>query len=74
MEEDINKWLEKQFNVKAEKIIQALKSSPSAQGYIHGALSEVLLVDYLKNKDYEVHRIKEKPAGGFDEKKVRIQR
>lgn len=67
--ENINEWLEKQFNVSPEKIVEALKTSPSAQGYIHGALSEVLLVDYLKSMDYEVHRIKEKPAGGFDEKK-----
>lgn len=66
---NINKWLENQFNVNAEKIIEALKLSPSAQGYIQGALSEILLVDYLKSKNYEVHRIKEKPAGGFDEKK-----
>lgn len=68
--ETINSWLENQFNVDSKKIIEALKLSPSAQGYIQGALSEILLVDYLKSKNYEVHRIKEKPAGGFDEKKV----
>lgn len=62
-------WLKNQFNVEPDEIIKALKLSPSAQGYIHGALSEILLISYLESKDYEVFRIKEKPAGGFDEKK-----
>lgn len=62
-------WLKKQFDVELDEIVKALKLSPSAQGYIHGALSEILLISYLEDKDYEVFRIKEKPAGGFDEKK-----
>ncbi len=62
-------WLIKQYQVDIPLIIEALQKSPSAQGYIHGALSELLLIDYLTKKDYEVFRIKEKPAGGFDEKK-----
>ena len=66
----VYEWLKNQFNVEPDEIIKALKLSPSAQGYIHGALSEILLISYLESKDYEVFRIKEKPAGGFDEKKV----
>lgn len=57
-------WLDEQFNANPIQIVQALKLSPSAQGYINGALSEVLLIQYLENKGYEVLRIKEKPAGG----------
>lgn len=68
--ENVYEWLQTQFNVNPEKIIEALKLSPSAQGYIHGALSEILLTEYLKSKDYEVNRIKEKPSGGFDEKRA----
>lgn len=62
-------WLWKKFNVDTPVIVEALKRSPSAQGYIQGAVSELLLVEYLQEKGYEVKRIKEKPAGGFDEKK-----
>ena len=65
----IDYWLYEQFHVDTPIIIEALRRSPSAQGYIHGAVSELLLVDYLKKMNYEVQRIKEKPAGGFDEKK-----
>ena len=62
-------WLFEHFQVSTPIIIEALKRSPSAQGYIHGAVSELLLVDYLEKMNYEVKRIKEKPAGGFNEKK-----
>lgn len=63
-------WLESQYSVDYDTIIKALKLSPSAQGYIHGAVSEILLREYLCQKGYNVERIKEKPSGGFDEKKV----
>lgn len=36
--ETIHKWLESQYCVSCETIIEALKLSPSAQGYIHGAV------------------------------------
>ena len=67
--DNIATWLQKQYNVDSETIIEALKMSPSAQGYIHGALSEILLARYLTEKGYDVVRIKEKPSGGFDSKK-----
>jgi hypothetical protein len=58
----------KHFGVNEETFIEALKSSPSAQGYIAGAVSEVLLKEYLERKGYEVIRIKEKPSGGNNAK------
>lgn len=70
IQENLSTWLSEHFAVDEKTIIEALKLSPSAQGYIHGALSEILLVNYLESKDFEVSRIKEKPAGGFDEKKI----
>lgn len=48
--------------------MQALRSSPSANGYIMGAVSELLLKQYLESLGYEVLRIKEKPAGGNNAK------
>ncbi|MCH5267714.1 MAG: hypothetical protein J1E62_05145 [Lachnospiraceae bacterium] len=68
--DNLSNWLQKQFDADSETIIEALKMSPSAQGYIHGALSEILLSRYLRGKGYRVYRIKEKPSGGFDNKKV----
>lgn len=65
----LSSWLQNQYSVDSETIIEALKMSPSAQGYIHGALSEILLTRYLTDKGFDVVRIKEKPSGGFDEKK-----
>ena len=59
-----------QFGVDEETFMQALKSSPSAQGYIHGTISGSLLKDYLEAKGFEVIRIKEKPAGGYDTKSI----
>ncbi|MBP3546766.1 MAG: hypothetical protein J6K16_06535 [Alphaproteobacteria bacterium] len=68
--ENLSLWLKKHFAVDEKMFFNALKMSPSALGYIHGAISELLLVKYLTQKGYEVMRIKEKPAGGFDEKKI----
>ena len=58
----------KYFGVDERVFLEALKSSPSAQGYIAGAVSEVLLKEYLESKGYEVIRIKEKPSGGNNAK------
>ena len=64
----INDSILKHFGVDERVFLEALKSSPSAQGYIAGAISEVLLKEYLETKDYEVIRIKEKPSGGNNAK------
>ena len=57
-------FITKHFGVDEKTFFEAIELSPSAQGYIAGAISEVLLKDYLVNKSYEVIRIKEKPGGG----------
>lgn len=64
----INNFISKHFGVDERIFIEALTMSPSAQGYIAGAVSEVLLKDYLEAKGYEVIRIKEKPSGGNNAK------
>ena len=63
MKNDNIKWLEKKFNVDLDTLVSAIKLSPSSQGYIQGALSEILLRRYLEENGYLVQRIKEKPAG-----------
>lgn len=70
MDVNNNKWLANNFGADIDTIVEALKMSPSSQGYIYGALSEIFLTRYLEKNGFEVLRIKEKPAGGFDEKKV----
>lgn len=56
------------FGVDERVFKEALRSSPSAQGYIAGAVSEVLLKEYLEANGFEVIRIKEKPSGGNNAK------
>lgn len=70
MSEILQNWISEHYDIDEAVFIKALEQSPSAQGYIHGAVSEILLVEYLKSKNFIVHRIKEKPAGGYDEKKI----
>ena len=66
---DIEGWLYEKFRADGSTILESLKQSPSAQGYIRGALSEILLERYLKEEGYNVWRIKEKPSGGYNKKK-----
>lgn len=68
MQEEIQEFIEKRFGVTTNVFLQALRSSPSANGYIMGAISELLLKQYLESLGYEVLRIKEKPAGGNNAK------
>ncbi len=60
----VKDFITKNFGVNEQVFLDALRLSPSAQGYIAGAVSEVLLRYYLEGKGYEVIRIKEKPSGG----------
>lgn len=61
-------YIEKHFGVN-EKIFQnALALSPGSKGYIFGAISELLLKQYLENSNFETVRIKEKPKGGNNAK------
>lgn len=66
---NIESWVLKRFGTDTSSLIKVLEMSPSSQGYIQGAVSELKLFDYLTECGYDVYRIKEKPAGGFDEKK-----
>lgn len=67
---EINEFIVKQFGVDEKVFLDALNSSPSAQGYIMGAVSEVLLKEYLQKNGFEVLRIKEKPSGGNNAKSM----
>jgi hypothetical protein len=43
MQEDLKSFIEVRFGVTTEVFLQALRSSSSANGYITGATSELLL-------------------------------
>jgi hypothetical protein len=60
--------IDKIFGVQIDFLQEVLLANPSAMGYLHGAISEELLKTVLIKEGYEVYRIKEKPAGGFDNK------
>lgn len=64
----INNNILDHFGVDEATFTEALELSPSSQGYIAGAISEILLKRYLENMGYEVVRIKEKPSGGNNAK------
>ena len=64
MQDDLKSFIEVRFGVTTEVFLQALRSSPSANAYIIGAISKLLLKNYLENVGYEVLCIKEKPIGG----------
>jgi len=64
----MNNYIQKNFGVSNKIFLEAIMKSPSAQGYIAGAISEVLLKSYLGDKGFEVVRIKEKPSGGNNAK------
>ena len=63
-------WISDNFSTDPDTFIEVLDMSPSSKGYIHGAVSELELKKELEKLGFIVERIKEKPAGGFDEKKT----
>ena len=67
--DNLSLWLKEQCSEDPDTILEALKLSPSSLGYIYGALSELLLINYLKENNYEVIRIKEKTSGGNNTKR-----
>ncbi len=67
-QDNLKSFVENRFGVTQEIFLQALQNSPSANGYITGAISELLLKNHLESLGYEVLRIKEKPAGGNNAK------
>jgi len=62
--------LKNDFGVDEATFIEAINDpkNASAKGSILGAISEVLLKKLLIKENFEVHRIKEKPEGGFRNK------
>jgi len=60
--EKIKKFIRETFNVNIETFLAAIKLSPNVQGYLSGAISELLLKEKLGN-DYDILRIKEKWGG-----------
>ncbi|MFN4144643.1 MAG: hypothetical protein ACK4GN_02385 [Runella sp.] len=68
MQDEIQEFIEQRFGVTTNVFLQALRSSPSANGYMMGAISELLLKQHLESLGYEVLLIKEKPAGGNNTK------
>jgi len=60
--------IKKIFGVDQDFLAEVLIENASAMGYLQGALSEEILKQMLIDLGYEVFRIKEKPAGGFDSK------
>jgi hypothetical protein len=60
---EINQLVEHIFNVDLSTLIEALKRSPNAQGYLIGAISEFLLQKNLESKGFVLKRITEKWQG-----------
>lgn len=60
---DIEQFSQDMFGVKAETLQEALLRSPSARGYILGAISELMLKHHLEALGFKVLRIKEKWEG-----------
>ena len=58
----------RKFGVAPDLLYDVLNTSAGADGYIFGALGEMLFKQYAEEKGYEVKRIKEKPKGGYDAK------
>jgi len=58
--DEISSYIRETFDVNLDVFINALRLSPSAQGYIIGAISEFLLKEKLEVLGYEVKRVKEK--------------
>lgn len=57
------KELASKFGVKSQTLIEAIRQSPNAQGYIDGAISELVVKRKLNKQGYELKRIKEKWKG-----------
>lgn len=65
---ELKDFIKNKFGISDNVFLEALKLSPGSVGAIAGAISEILLKNYLESVGFEVLRIKEKPAGGNDAK------
>lgn len=61
--DDFTHFVEKAFKTSLKVFFKALRMSPNAQGYIGGSITEILLMNKLKNHKLEVKRIREKWEG-----------
>jgi len=61
--ERLIRFVERVFKTNLEIFLEALKSSPNAQGYVSGSITEVLLRKRLEDRGFELKRIKEKWEG-----------
>ena len=63
--DQLKQFVKKIFKTTLDVFLQALKMSPNAQGYIGGSVTELLLMNKIKNEyALEVHRVREKWEGG----------
>lgn len=66
--DNLKKYVNSEFGVDPDIFLNAMIMSPGSTGAIAGAISEILLKKHLEEKDFEVVRIKEKPAGSYNSK------
>ncbi len=59
----LEKFVSDIFKTTLEVFLEALRLSPSAQGYVNGSITELILKRKLEELGFEVHRIKEKWEG-----------
>lgn len=60
---ELKAFVREAFKTSLRVFLNALKLSPNAQGYVRGSVTEVLLMQELTNRGYEVQRIREKWEG-----------
>lgn len=65
---NIKDFIKNNFGVDPNLFMDLLDNSPSAKGYIIGAAGEEVFKNQLEDDGFEVFRIKEKPAGGYNAK------
>lgn len=61
-------FAQNRFGIDGATLLEIMKNSHGAEGYLFGAIGEQLFKQYAEDKGYEVFRIKEKPDGGYDAK------
>lgn len=61
--EELRNYIFEKFKIDEATFLESLKLSPNSQGYVIGAITELLLKRHLENLGFEVKRIKEKWEG-----------
>lgn len=60
---ELETFAKTEFGVDLDTLILAIELSPNAQGYLDGAVTELVLKGFLEKQGYELLRIKEKWEG-----------